>query len=50
MPTLTFGQQNPKEAFMGVKLDISHLRIFHCPIYIHVPKEKTTKLEPIGRK
>jgi hypothetical protein len=35
-----------KEAFTGVKPEVSHLRIFGCPIYIHVPKEKRTKLEP----
>jgi hypothetical protein len=29
---------------------MGHLRIFGCPIYIHAPKEKRTKLEPSGRK
>lgn len=27
-----------------------HLRIFHCPVYFHVPKEKSTKLEALGKK
>ena len=40
----------PKEAFTRVKPDLSHLRIFGCPIYIHIPKEKRTKLEPSGKK
>jgi hypothetical protein len=40
----------PKEAFFGVKLEVGHFRIFGCPIYIHVPKEKRTKLDPSGRK
>ena len=40
----------PKEVFLGIKLDLSHLRIFGCHIYIHVPKEKRTKLEPSGKK
>jgi hypothetical protein len=26
------------------------LRIFGCPVYIHVPKEKIKKLEPSGKK
>jgi transposase InsO family protein len=39
-----------EEAFTGVKLEIGHLRIFGCPIYFHVPKEKRSKLEPSGRK
>lgn len=35
---------------MGIKPNLSHLRIFGCPIYIHIPKEKRTKLEPSGKK
>jgi hypothetical protein len=31
-------------------LDTSGPRIFGCPVYIHVPKEKRTKLEPSSRK
>jgi hypothetical protein len=38
------------EAFTGVKLEIGHFRIFGCPIYFHVPKEKRSKLDPSGRK
>ena len=33
-----------------MKLDVSHLRIFGCSVYIHVPKEKRSKLEPSGKK
>ena len=40
----------PKEAFTRVKLEVGHLRIFGCLVYIHVPKEKRTKLEPSGKK
>jgi hypothetical protein len=39
-----------EEAFTGVKPEIGHLRIFSCPIYIHVPKDKRMNLEPSGRK
>jgi hypothetical protein len=39
-----------EEAFIGVKPEIGHLRIFSCPVYIHVPKEKRMKFEPFGRK
>ena len=42
--------KTPEEAFSGKKPDISHLRIFGCPVYVHVPKEKRTKLEPSRRK
>ena len=40
----------PEEVFTGIKPDLSHLRIFGCPVYIHIPKEKRTKLEPSGKK
>ena len=39
-----------EEAFIGVRPEIGHLRIFGCLVYIHVPKEKRTKLEPSGQK
>jgi hypothetical protein len=28
------------------KLKVKHLRIFGCPVFVHVPKEKRTKLDP----
>jgi hypothetical protein len=40
----------PEEAFTKVKPDIGHFRIFGCPVYLHVPKEKRSKLESSGRK
>ena len=40
----------PEESFIGVKPEVDHLRIFGCPVYIHMPKEKRTKLEPSGKK
>ncbi|GIL80329.1 hypothetical protein Vretifemale_9560, partial [Volvox reticuliferus] len=40
----------PHEAFMGTKPDISHLRVFGCAAYTHVPKEKHNKLQPMSRK
>jgi hypothetical protein len=44
------GDKTHEEAFTSVKPEVIHLRIFGCPIYIHVPKEKRTKLEPSGKK
>jgi hypothetical protein len=40
----------PEEAFTKVKPVVGHLRIFGCPVYIHIPKEKRTKLDPFGMK
>jgi hypothetical protein len=42
--------KTPEEAFIRVRPEIGHLRIFGCPVYIHVPKEKRTKLELSGKK
>jgi len=36
--------------FTGNKPEVSHLRIFGCPVYVHVPKEKRSKLDPSGKK
>jgi hypothetical protein len=33
-----------------VKPKIGHFRIFGCPVYLHVPKEKRSKPEPSERK
>jgi transposase InsO family protein len=40
----------PEESFTGMNSEIGHFRIFRCPVYLHVPKEKRSKLEPSGRK
>jgi hypothetical protein len=39
-----------EEAFTGVKPKVCHFRIFGCPVYIHVPIEKRTKLEHVDGK
>ena len=36
--------------FFSKKQEFSHLKIFVCPVYIHIPKEKRTKLYPSGKK
>jgi hypothetical protein len=42
--------KNLEEVFSGIKTEVGHLRIFGCLVYIHVPKEKRTKMEPSGKK
>jgi hypothetical protein len=44
------GDKTPEEAFTGEKPKVGHLRIFGCPVYIHVPKEKRMKMEPSEKK
>jgi hypothetical protein len=44
------GDVTPEDEFSGVKLEIGKLRIFGCPIYIHVHVDKRMMLEPSRRK
>ena len=39
-----------EEVFSSKKLEVNHIRIFGSPVYIHIPKEKRTKLDPSKRK
>ena len=36
----------PDEAYSGKSLDISHLRIFGSPVYMHVTKDARKKMDP----
>jgi hypothetical protein len=49
-PHKILGNKTHKEVFTGKKPEVSHLRIFGCLVFVHVPKEKRTKLEPLGKK
>ena len=42
--------KTPYEVWTGNKPDISHLRVFGCPAYVHIPDEKRKKLEPKSMK
>ena len=44
------GFKTPKEMYIGKKPEVIHLKIFGFPIYVHIPKEKRTKLDPFGNK
>jgi hypothetical protein len=39
-----------EEFFSRMKPDVGHLRIFGCPMYIHVPKEKRIKMYLSGKE
>jgi hypothetical protein len=49
-PHKILGNKTLKDVFTEKKPEVSHLRIFRCPVFIHVPKEKRTKLEPSLKK
>ena len=39
------GNKTLEEMFIGEKSEVSHLKIFSCLVYLHVPKEKRSKLD-----
>ena len=45
-PHRVLENKTPEEVFSSKKLEFNHLRIFGFPVYIHIPKEKRTKLDP----
>jgi hypothetical protein len=49
-PHAILKDKTPEEVFSGIKPEVGRLRIFGCPMYIHVPKEKRTKMEPLSKK
>jgi hypothetical protein len=44
------GLKTPEEIFTRKKPEVSHLKIFGCLVFIHIPKEKRNKLDPSGKK
>jgi len=44
-PSLALEDKTLQEVWTGKKPSLSHLRVFGCDAYVHVPKEKRTKLD-----
>jgi hypothetical protein len=44
------GFKTLEQMFIGKKPKVSHLKIFGCLVFVHIPKEKRTKLDPSGKK
>jgi hypothetical protein len=36
--------------FSRKKTEVSHFKIFGCPVFVHIPKERRAKLDPSGKK
>jgi hypothetical protein len=36
--------------FSDKNLEVSHLKIFSCPMFVHILKERRTKLDPLEKK
>ena len=41
---------NPEEVCTGKNLNYSHLKIFGCEAFVHIPKENRTKLDDKSMK
>ena len=39
-PHRVLEKKTPEEVFSGKKPEVIHLRIFGCPVYIHIPKKR----------
>jgi len=49
-PTMAIHGMTPEEKLTSKKPTVSHLRVFGCIAYVHVPEEKRSKLDPIAEK
>jgi len=49
-PTAAHVGKTPHELFWGDVPDVSHLRVFGCTAFVHVPKQLRKKLDPTSRK
>jgi hypothetical protein len=44
------GFKTLEEMFSGKKPEVSHPKIFGCPVFVHISKERRTKLDRSGKK
>ena len=49
-PHRVLENKTPEDVFYDKKPEVSHLRMFNCPMYTHIAKEKRTKLDHSGKK
>jgi hypothetical protein len=44
-PSSTLNEKNPQEVWTGKKHSLTHLKVFGCESYVHVPNENESKLD-----
>jgi hypothetical protein len=49
-PIVLLGSKPLKRCSPEKNPEVSHLKIFGCPVFVHIPKEKKTKLDPSRKK
>ena len=46
--TMAMNGKTTNEAWTRVKLNVQHLKVFRCVLYMHIPYEKRKKIDPKG--
>src|SRR5947209_3110293 len=49
-PTRSLDGKTPYEAWNGIKPDLSHLKVFGCVVFLHIPDEKRNKLQSKAKR
>jgi hypothetical protein len=49
-PSSTLDDKTPQEVWNGKKPSLTHIKVFGCDAYIHVPKENKSKLDKKDEK
>ena len=44
-PSSTLDEKNPNGVWTGKKPSLTHIKVFGCEAYVHVPKENRSKLD-----
>ena len=49
-PSSALDDKTPQEVLTGKEHSLTHLKVFGCEAYVHVPKEKKSKLDKKAEK
>jgi hypothetical protein len=49
-PSSSLYEKTPHEVWIGKKTSLTHLKVFGCEAYVHVPKENRSKLDKKDEK
>jgi hypothetical protein len=49
-PSSALGDKTPQEVWTGKEPSLTHLKVFGCDAYVHVPKENKSKLDKKAEK
>jgi hypothetical protein len=49
-PSSALDDKTPQEVWTGKEPSLTHLKVFGCDAYVHVPKENMSKLDKKARK